>query len=119
VAYLSTNFGVLLLAFYFIVHTACYCMDAMRLGGNEWINYLYTLVIVSCESMTVQPSVWGRVRCGYWHNYMFNHVFIKVLNYGYICRVAVILKYMHRGMYVWRVFSLLLYLCALLGKLLG
>ena len=24
--------------FYFIVHTACYCMDAIRLNGDVWIN---------------------------------------------------------------------------------
>ena len=23
---------------YFVVHTACYCMDAIRLSGNVWIN---------------------------------------------------------------------------------
>jgi hypothetical protein len=46
---------------------------------------------------------------------MFNHVFMKVLNCGYICWVAMIPKYMHQGMYVWRVFSLLLSLCAMLG----
>jgi hypothetical protein len=32
-------------------------MDVIRLGGNVWIKYLYALVSVSCESMTVQPSV--------------------------------------------------------------
>jgi hypothetical protein len=41
---------------------------------------------------------------------------MKVLNCGYICRVAVIPKYMHWGMYVWRVFSLLISLCAILGN---
>ena len=24
--------------FYFVVHTACYCMDVIRLNGNVWIN---------------------------------------------------------------------------------
>jgi hypothetical protein len=47
---------------------------------------------------------------------MFNHVFMRVLNYGYICRVVVILKCIHRGMYIWKVFSLLLTLHALLGN---
>jgi hypothetical protein len=47
---------------------------------------------------------------------MFNHVFMKVLNCGYICRVVVILKYIHRGMCIWKVFSLLLTLHALLGN---
>jgi hypothetical protein len=32
-------------------------MDAIRLGGNAWIKYLYALVSVSYESMTVQPSI--------------------------------------------------------------
>jgi hypothetical protein len=41
---------------------------------------------------------------------------MRVLNCGYICRVALIQKYMHQGMYVWRVFSLLLSLHALLGN---
>jgi hypothetical protein len=32
-------------------------MEAIRLGGNEWINYLYALASVSYENMNVQPSV--------------------------------------------------------------
>jgi hypothetical protein len=44
---------------------------------------------------------------------------MKVLNCRYICRVAVIPKYMHRGMYVWRVFSLLLSLCVLSREIIG
>jgi hypothetical protein len=47
---------------------------------------------------------------------MFDHVIIRVLNYGYIWRVAVILKYLHQGMYIWKVFSLLLTFYALLGN---
>jgi hypothetical protein len=43
----------------------------------------------------------------------YNHVFMKVLNCGYVCQVAVILKYIYLGMYIWRVFSLLLLLCAI------
>jgi hypothetical protein len=46
-----------LLVLCFIVHTTCYCMDAIYLGGNVWIKNLYALVSVSCESMTIQPSV--------------------------------------------------------------
>ena len=35
----STNFGGLFSCnFSFIVHKACYCMDAIRLNGNVWIN---------------------------------------------------------------------------------
>ena len=29
---------VLYCNFYFVVHTACYYMDAIRLSGNVWIN---------------------------------------------------------------------------------
>jgi hypothetical protein len=43
----------------------------------------------------------------------YNHVFMKVLDYGYICWVAMVLKYIYLGMYIWRVFSLLLLLCAI------
>ena len=24
--------------FYFVIHTTCYCMDAIHLNGNVWIN---------------------------------------------------------------------------------
>ena len=27
--------------FTFVVHTACYCMDAIHLSGNVWINCFY------------------------------------------------------------------------------
>jgi hypothetical protein len=47
---------------------------------------------------------------------MFDHVNMRVLKCGYICRVVVIAKYIHRGMYIWKVFSLLLTLHALLGN---
>jgi hypothetical protein len=47
---------------------------------------------------------------------MFNHVFMKVLNCEYICRVVVILKYIHRGMCIWKVFSLLLTCMLILGN---
>jgi hypothetical protein len=47
---------------------------------------------------------------------MFNHVFMEVLNYGYICRVVVILKYIPRGMCIWKVFSLLLTCMLILGN---
>ena len=54
--YLSTNMGGLLSCnFYFIIHTACYCMDAIRLNGNVWINIplcpgkLVSGMIARCE----------------------------------------------------------------------
>ena len=33
--YLSTNMGWV---FTFVVHTTCYCMDAIHLSGNAWIK---------------------------------------------------------------------------------
>jgi hypothetical protein len=87
------------------------------LGGNVWIK------------IPLRPGKWelwehdrptvdlGESSCGYSHIYMFNHVSMRVLNYGYICRVALILKYIHRGIYVWKVFSLLLFLCVILGTI--
>jgi hypothetical protein len=47
---------------------------------------------------------------------MFDHVIMRVLNCGYISRVAVILKYIHQGMYVWKVFSTAFQVC-FIGKL--
>jgi hypothetical protein len=47
---------------------------------------------------------------------MFDQVIMRVLNCGYICQVAVILKYINRGMCIWKVFSLLLTLHAYLGN---
>ena len=41
--------------FYFVVHTTCYCMDAIRLNGNVWINIplrqgkLVSGMIARCE----------------------------------------------------------------------
>jgi hypothetical protein len=40
-----------------VVHAACKCVGAILQNGNVWIEYLYALVSISCESMTVQPSV--------------------------------------------------------------
>jgi hypothetical protein len=45
-----------------------------------------------------------------------NHVIMKVLNCGYICHVVVILKYIHQGMCIWKVFSLLLTCVLILGN---
>ena len=56
VAYIITNLGESD-CFYFVVHAACYCMGAICLNGNVWINCLYTKVSVSCESMTIQLLV--------------------------------------------------------------
>jgi hypothetical protein len=51
VAYLSTDLEVLASYFYFVAHTSCYCMSAIHLIGNVWINCLYASVSESCESM--------------------------------------------------------------------
>ena len=50
-AYLSTDLGVFASYFYFVAHTACYCMSAIHLSGNVWIHCLYASVSESCESM--------------------------------------------------------------------
>jgi hypothetical protein len=107
---------VVLAYFCFVIHTTCYCMDVICLGGNVWI--IRPLRLGKCELWDHDcPTIsLGESSCGYSHTYMFNHVFMRVLNCGYICRVAVILKYIHRGMYIWKVFSLLLPLHALLGN---
>ena len=50
-AYLSTDLGVFASYFYFVAHTACYCMSAIHLSGIVWIRCLYASVSESCESM--------------------------------------------------------------------
>ena len=42
----------------------------------------------------------GESSCGCSHTYIFDHVSMGVLKCGYLCRVAVILEYIHPGMYV-------------------
>jgi hypothetical protein len=80
VAYLSTNLGVLTSYFYFVVHTACYCMSVIHLSGNVWIICLYASVSGSCESMIGYTANLGK--CLYdaelWTCYM--HVYMKVSN---------------------------------------
>jgi hypothetical protein len=75
-------------------------MDAICLGGNVWIKI--PLCSGKCELREHDgPTIGlGESSCGYSHRYMFSHVSMRVLNCGYICRVAVILKYVHWGMYV-------------------
>jgi hypothetical protein len=72
-------------------------MDAILLGGNVWIKHLDALVSMSCESMIVQPAVYGRVVVVTCILTCSNHIIMKVLNWGYIYRVVVILKYIHQG----------------------
>jgi hypothetical protein len=105
-----------LFIFCFVIHTVWYCMDIIRLGGNVWIKV--PLWLGKCELWEHdRPTVGLRESsCGYSHTYMFDHVIMIVLNCGYICQVVVILKYIHWGMYIWKVFSFLLTLHALLGN---
>jgi hypothetical protein len=78
VAYLSTDLGFLTSYFYFVAHMVCYCMSAIRLSGNVWINCLYASVSGSCESMIGYTADLGK--CLYdaelWTCY--THVYMKV-----------------------------------------
>ena len=99
--------------FCFVVHTACYCMDAIRLGGNVWLK-----IPLRSDKWELwehdRPTVGlGESSCGCSHTYMFNHVSMRVLKCGYLWRVAVILEYMHQGMYVWKYLVYCLLLCIL------
>jgi hypothetical protein len=80
VAYLSTDLRVLASYFYFISHMACYCMSAIYLSDNVWINYLDVSVSESCESMIGYTIDLGK--CLYdaelWTCY--THVYMKVSN---------------------------------------
>jgi hypothetical protein len=80
VAYLSTDLGVLASYFYFVAHTAYYCMSAIHLNGNIWIHCLDALVSESCESMIGNTADLGK--CLYdaklWK--CFTHVYMKVSN---------------------------------------
>jgi hypothetical protein len=118
VAYYSTKMGFLA-CFMFRCPYNMLLYGCHLLGGNIWIKI--PLRSGKWELWEHdRPTVGvGESSCGYSHTYMFNHVSMGVLNCGCICRVAVILKYVHRGMYVWRVFSLLLSVYAIFGKLSG
>jgi hypothetical protein len=78
VAYLSTDLGVLASYFYFVAHTACYCMSVIRLNDNVWINCLYAIVSMSCESMI--GHIAGLGKCLYDARLFtyYTHVYIKV-----------------------------------------
>jgi hypothetical protein len=60
VAYLSIDLGVLASYFYFVAHTVCYCISAIRLSGNVWIVCLYASVSMSCENMIGYTSNLGK-----------------------------------------------------------
>jgi len=49
--------GLLYYNFYFVVHTACNCMDAIHLNGNEWILYLYATVSNIFLSLSIQREI--------------------------------------------------------------
>jgi hypothetical protein len=80
VAYLNADLGVLASYFYFVAHTARYCMSAIHLSGNVWIHCLYASVSESCESVIGNTADLGK--CLYdaelWTCY--THVYMKVSN---------------------------------------
>jgi hypothetical protein len=75
-------------------------MEAIRLDGNVWIKIPLRSGKWELREHDRPTVGLGESSCDYLHTYLFNHVSMRVLNYEYICRVAVILEYIHRGMYV-------------------
>jgi hypothetical protein len=78
VAYLNTNLEVLASYFYFVAHTACYCMSAICLSGIVWINCLYALVSGSCESMIRCTADLGECLYDAELFTCYTHVYMKV-----------------------------------------
>jgi hypothetical protein len=78
VAYLSIDLRVLASYFYFIAHTACYCMSAIRLSDNEWIICLYASVSGSCESMIGCTADLGKCLYDTKLSTCYTHVYMKV-----------------------------------------
>jgi hypothetical protein len=78
VAYLSTDLGVLASYFYFITHTACYCMSAIRLNGDVWIICLYASISGSCESMIGCTADLGNCLYDVGVFTCYTHVYMKV-----------------------------------------
>ena len=81
-------------------------------------NYLYVLVSGELWEHDRPTIGVGESSCGCSHTYMFDHVFVRVLKCGYLWRVAVILEYMHQGMYVWKYLVYCLF-SMLFGKIIG
>ena len=92
--------GLLSCNFYFVVHTVCYCMDAICLNGNVWINIpLCSGKLMS--GMTASVSVRSKGRGSFDTEVYISHIYTKVFN----CWLALIRLYMHIYMYVWDVFT--------------
>ena len=79
-------------------------------------NYLYALVSGELWEHDRPTVGLGESSCGCLHTYIFDHVSMRVLKCGYLCRVAVILEYIHLGDVCTKVFSLLLTLHVFLGN---
>ena len=79
-AYLSTDLGVFASYFYFVAHTACYCMSAIHLSGNVWIHCLYASVSESCESMIGYTADLGKCLYDAGLFTCHTHVCMKVSN---------------------------------------
>jgi hypothetical protein len=78
VPYLSTDLRVLASYFYFVAHTACYCMSVIHLSGNVWINCFYASVSGSCESMIGYTVNLGKCLCDAKLWTCYRHVYMKV-----------------------------------------
>ena len=106
--------------FTFVVHTTCYCMDAIHLSGNIWINCFYAQ---GKSGKTARVSVRSKGRGSFgtvvyiYVSYIYTKVFncgisfdTVVVTYLYVCmariyfRVALIWKYMYGYIYM-EVFS--------------
>jgi hypothetical protein len=78
VAYLSTDLGVLASYFYFVAHTAYYCMSVIRLSGNVWIICLYASISVSYESMIGYTVDLGKCLYDTELSTCYTHIYMKV-----------------------------------------
>jgi hypothetical protein len=74
--------GVPVSYFYFIAHTACYCMSTIRLSGSVWINCLYASISVSCESLIGYTADLGRMLIDARVITCSTHVLQRYLMYG-------------------------------------
>ena len=67
----------------FVVHMACYCMDAIHLSGNVWINCFYTQ---GNYGKTARVSVQSKGRCSFGttvYIYVpYIYIYTKVFNCG-------------------------------------
>ena len=76
---------------YFVVHTVCYCMDAICLDGNVWINIPLGLgKMVSGMAARCERVVKGERQFWYLSIYI-SHVYTEVFNGG----LALACLYLH------------------------